>query len=433
MLFRSAKAIDEIQKNILNIVKNEQPFDVFICYKETDENGKRTIDSTIANDIYYQLTQEGLKVFYAAITLEDKLGREYEPYIFAALNSAKVMLVIGTKPQYFSAVWVKNEWSRFLKLMKSDRSKLLIPCYKDVDAYDLPEEFSHLQAQDMSKIGFINDVVRGIRKVAGKDESQTREPKETITGATANTAPLLERAFMFIEEGEFARADEICETVLNQEPKNAEAYLCKLMVELKVQKKSDLTNRGDFEKSINYQRIQKFGKSELKDEILQYLQKAKEDTTYDPLYIAAIQTAERYKDDFFAMDLRIRSIRDAVAKLESIGFYKDAQSKANEYKEYLKTLEKNSKQGGCYVATAVYGSYDCPQVWTLRRYRDNTLAKTWYGRLFVRTYYAVSPSLVKWFGNTGWFKKLWKGKLDRMVSVLNATGVEDTPYKDTRW
>ena len=91
-----ARAIDRIQKDILAIVKNEKPFDVFICYKETDENGKRTIDSTIANDIYYQLTQEGFKVFYAAITLEDKLGQEYEPYIFAALNSSKVMLVIGT-------------------------------------------------------------------------------------------------------------------------------------------------------------------------------------------------------------------------------------------------------------------------------------------------------------------------------------------------
>ena len=129
-----AKAIDQIQKNILNIVKNEKPFDVFICYKETDEDGKRTVDSAIANDIYHQLTQEGLKVFYAAITLEDKLGQEYEPYIFAALNSAKVMLVIGTKPQYFSAVWVKNEWSRFLKLMKTDHNKLLIPCYKNMDS-----------------------------------------------------------------------------------------------------------------------------------------------------------------------------------------------------------------------------------------------------------------------------------------------------------
>ena len=93
----------------------------------------------------------------------------------------------------------------------------------------------------------------------------------------------------------------------------------------------------------------------------------------------------------------------------------------------------SSSSGGCYVATCVYGSYDCPQVWTLRRYRDDTLGSTWYGRLFIRTYYAISPTLVKWFGNTNWFKKLWKGKLDRMVAKLQNNGVEDTPYEDKRW
>ena len=96
--------------------------------------------------------------------------------------------------------------------------------------------------------------------------------------------------------------------------------------------------------------------------------------------------------------------------------------------------ERPSKTStGCYVATAVYGSYDCPEVWTLRRYRDYTLAETWYGRAFIRTYYAISPTLVKWFGHTEWFKKMWKGKLDRMVADLNAAGVEDTPYEDRVW
>ncbi|MBQ9848389.1 MAG: hypothetical protein IJO64_04960 [Clostridia bacterium] len=89
--------------------------------------------------------------------------------------------------------------------------------------------------------------------------------------------------------------------------------------------------------------------------------------------------------------------------------------------------------GGCYVATAVYGSYDCPQVWTLRRYRDYTLAETWYGRAFIKTYYAISPTLVKWFGHTKWFKKMWQGKLDRMVAKLQANGVETTPYEDKNW
>ena len=92
-----------------------------------------------------------------------------------------------------------------------------------------------------------------------------------------------------------------------------------------------------------------------------------------------------------------------------------------------------SSSGGCYVATAVYGSDDCPQVWTLRRYRDDTLASTWYGRAFIRTYYAVSPTLVKWFGERAWFKKLWQGKLDRMVKKLNDEGVENTPYQDQNW
>lgn len=99
-------------------------------------------------------------------------------------------------------------------------------------------------------------------------------------------------------------------------------------------------------------------------------------------------------------------------------------------------ITENSEKkatGGCYVATAVYGSYDCPQVWTLRRYRDYTLAETWYGRAFIHTYYAISPTLVKWFGHTEWFKKMWKGKLDRMVANLKADGVEDTPYEDRKW
>lgn len=92
-----------------------------------------------------------------------------------------------------------------------------------------------------------------------------------------------------------------------------------------------------------------------------------------------------------------------------------------------------SQDGGCYVATAVYGSYDCPQVWTLRRYRDYNLAESWYGRTFVKTYYAISPTLVKWFGNTKLFKKLFKSKLDRMVKKLKSKGFKDTPYEDKKW
>lgn len=104
------------------------------------------------------------------------------------------------------------------------------------------------------------------------------------------------------------------------------------------------------------------------------------------------------------------------------------------YIDELITKNSESKpNGACYVASAVYGSYDCPQVWTLRRYRDYTLAETWFGRAFIRLYYAVSPTIVKWFGDTDWFRKFWRGKLDRMVEKLNAKGLKDTPYQDRRW
>ena len=102
--------------------------------------------------------------------------------------------------------------------------------------------------------------------------------------------------------------------------------------------------------------------------------------------------------------------------------------------EALYLLEKESaSKGGCYIATAVYSTYDCPQVWTLRRYRDNTLAETWYGRIFITLYYAVSPILVKWFGEMKWFRKLWKSRLDNMVERLHDEGYECTPYEDRIW
>ncbi len=160
-----AKKINEIQKGILEISNKEEPYDVFICYKETDDMGERTHESVIAEDIYEALTKEGYKVFFSRITLEDKLGKEYEPYIYSALKTSKVMLVVGTSKERFEAVWVKNEWSRFKEFMKKDKSKVMIPVYSKMDAYKLPEEFSNLQAQDMNKIGAMQDLIRGIKKI----------------------------------------------------------------------------------------------------------------------------------------------------------------------------------------------------------------------------------------------------------------------------
>ena len=265
-----AKNIDNIQKGILEISQNEEPFDVFICYKETDEHGRRTHDSVLANDLYHQLTQEGFKVFFARITLEDKLGTAYEPYIFAALNSAKVMVVIGTKPEYFNAVWVKNEWARFLAQIKNGADKILIPAYKDMDPYDLPEEFSNLQAQDMSKLGFMQDLIRGVKKITQKDKKENVVIQVADKGHN-DAENMVKRAYIALEDGDFQSANDFAEKALDKDAENAQAYIIQLLVELSLRKEADLEKHNiPLENYKKYIRAYGFAQSEYKDLLSKY-------------------------------------------------------------------------------------------------------------------------------------------------------------------
>jgi len=275
---RDAREIAEIQKSILAISSKEQPYDVFICYKETTDGGTRTKDSTLAQDLYYQLEKEGYRVFFSRITLERKLGQQYEPYIFSALNSAKVMLVVGTKPEHFNAVWVKNEWSRFLALAKKDRSRLLIPCYRDMDAYDLPEEMAMLQSQDMGKIGFVQDVVHGIKKVMDGAKASVKQPSATApTTAAPGLESLMKRGWLFLEDLEWKQADEYFDKVLDIAPEHAPAYLGKLCAEVEALREEEL---GDVEKPISdhnyFKKAIRFSTPEIQTRIKGYDEKIRE-------------------------------------------------------------------------------------------------------------------------------------------------------------
>lgn len=180
---KEAQEIDRIQSDILQIAQNEQPYDIFISYKEKAPDGERTRSSVLAQDVYNHLKKAGYKVFFSRISLEDKVGQKYEPYIYSALNSSKVMLVIGTQKDEFMAPWVRNEWSRFLAMMREDTGKLLIPCFRDLDIDDLPNEFQILQSQDMSKIGFEQDLLHGIEKLLN-----VKDKKSEKTGEKGNNS-----------------------------------------------------------------------------------------------------------------------------------------------------------------------------------------------------------------------------------------------------
>lgn len=318
---KEAQAIDEIQKGILAISEKEEPFDVFICYKETDKRGRRTLDSVLAMELYNELVEEGLRVFFARITLEDKLGSAYEPYIFGALNSAKVMVVLGTSAENFNAAWVKNEWSRYLGLIKAGAKKTLIPAYKDMDPYDLPEEFSALQAQDMGKIGWMQDMVRGIKKLIGVEEGKVQNAPAQSVGPDEES--LLKRGQLFLEDEDWENASEYFDRVLDIDPEYAPAYIGKLCAALHLKKEGDLANwnkpldqYGEFEKAW------RFAQGEYRETIAGY-QKTIADRLEEERKEKIYQEAKKKYNSQI-----ISRIHDAKEMFESIANYKDANELA---------------------------------------------------------------------------------------------------------
>lgn len=296
-----AEQIEEIRRGIVEVSNREEPYDIFICYKETDANGNRTVDSVMAQSIYDLLNDKGYRVFFSRITLEEKIGSEYEPYIFAALNSAKIMLVFGTDYEYFNAVWVKNEWNRFLQLIAKGEKKTLIPCYKDIDAYDMPKEFARLQAQDMGKLGWEQDLIRGVQKILPKNEATAEKKFSPVQN-------LLKRGYLALEDGEWLNADRFFEDVLNVDAECAEGYLGKMLCALRLHKEEELGKLTfPFDTQKYYDKVMRFASRDLQKRILCYSDAAKRRATE--------KNAPFYTDE---SDTRLAEIRERLYPLQAI-------------------------------------------------------------------------------------------------------------------
>ncbi len=325
-----AKTIDRIQKNILAISEKEEPFDIFICYKESDEHGRRTLDSVLAMDLYEKLTDEGYKVFYARVTLDDKFGEAYEPYIYAALQSSQIMIVVGTKPEHFNAVWVKNEWSRYLAMIKGGSKKTLIPAYKDMDPYDMPVEFSHLQALNMAELGFHQDLIHGIRKIFIKEE------KIDIKPVTGNVQALVDRGFLLLEDGDWNHAGECLQKALDDSPRNAEAFLGMLMVELKIKYKEDLSQSEVlFDENKNYRMVLRYGDEELRNFVIRANNNVKENAG-NKIYEETLRKLE----NAIMPDV----IMECAKVFEGLGDFRDSAQLVERCKEKAAAAEERQKE-----------------------------------------------------------------------------------------
>lgn len=336
---KEAQTIDKIQKNILAISQKEAPYDIFICYKETDNDGNRTKDSVIAQDIYDELIKHGYKVFFSKISLESKIGSEYEPIIFAALMSSKVMLAIGSKVEYYNSPWVKNEWGRFLSFMKEQQGKYLIPCYIDMEAYDMPEEFLMLQAQDVSKIGYMQDLIRGINKLFGKAKNVVNEPivAPVINNyANKNISNLIERVKLCIEDQDYEKADNIIEDILNVDAKCSEVYFYRTLAAHKVQDADALIDKIDFSvDDKNFTKALRFANEDYKEFLLDIKEK---------ICKKRYGIAMEYKNK--------KNYDDAITLFKTIEEYEDSQLQIEECKQIIKEMydeQKKSLDNTCKI------------------------------------------------------------------------------------
>lgn len=273
-----ATEIDKIQKKIFQLVQREEPFDIFISYKELEEGtDQRTEDSVIAQDIYSRLTNEGYKVFFSRITLENRLGEDYEPIIYSALRSSKILLLVGTSREHMNAPWVRNEWMRYLAMMdEEENTKTLIPVYSKMDPYDIPQEINgrHLQAQNATKIGFQQDLLHGINKIMSSNRKKVAPVSAASGIGHTSTGGMIERGYICLKDKNFKEANDVFNQVLNIDPHSGGAYLGRLMI------RRGVTDIDDLEKETyalsgeaDYRHAVEYGEPQIKKKLKAFNEK----------------------------------------------------------------------------------------------------------------------------------------------------------------
>ena len=288
------KVLEKIRVEWLEKASKEPKYDVFLCFKDSDKlnNMERTDDSIEVADLYTHLSSLGYKVFYSRESLRDKVAEKYEPYIYNALNTAAVMIVYGSKIEYFSSVWMKNEWTRYVRRLREGlkiEGSLVIAC-DGVNPGDLPRPLNQMQVLDARKKTFYGDLETHIAKII----SIARRPKATVErieissaigkkkasidnqiktikvgGGVGKKTPVvidnavsvreigryevpaltpdedtkLKSIAQFLRSGLFDPADKVADELLKKNKYNGQALLAKLLVEYSAKSIDELSEK----------------------------------------------------------------------------------------------------------------------------------------------------------------------------------------------
>lgn len=261
----AAKEIDRIQKHYMSLIVKEKPYDVFICFKAQENgDGSTTRDNSIAYEIYERLNALGnLNVFFSRITLQEQMaGGLYEPYIYSALNTAKVMILVGTSPEHVGSQWVKNEWSRFLAQMKQDPSKMIIPVVEGMALSQMPELIPIGNGLEYQGEETLAQLTEGILNLTGKgrviDEDDGKKALVILKDQLKTKC----------DNEDFNAVREIADEILDIDAKCGEAYYYLLLAEYGVKKGTMLADLdGQWMESSYYKYAVRFGDETLKNRL----------------------------------------------------------------------------------------------------------------------------------------------------------------------
>lgn len=351
-----AGEIAAIQNKYLEISDKEQPYDIFICFKQTDENNKNTMDCVIAQQIYDKLTDNGYKVFFSKVTLREKLSMDFEPYIFAALMSAKVMIVVGTRPDYLESVWVRNEWARYLEHVDAGEDKRIIPVYDSMGPEELPRRMQGLQGEKW-QLGSDDIILKNMDRIFDR-----KKKKEVLEGTEEDKLfNSYNRAKLAVDNKEWDEALNFAESALSFNSEYAPAYLVKLLAKCQSDSIDNIhTSQIDFGKLPEYSNYLKFADEAAKEKL--------QNKYYEWAYTNALDkynsgelekvkeaeelfaTIEDYKD---ASEM-VKNSHDKVEEIINETAYQAAMAKYNSKdKKEIKQAKKEFEKLGSYKDSAV--------------------------------------------------------------------------------
>jgi len=172
-------------------------YDVFISFKNSDENGRKTIDSEIANKLYDFLTTKGLRVFFSNIELEFIGKSQYSKIINEALDSSRFLIAVGSSYKNLNSEWVNYEWDSFLNDIRSGikPNAEVFVLFSRMKVSDLPRALRQQQAFDADEKDSLEKLYNFIKNALGTTTAPISEPtsKAPVAKEVKPNSPLLQK------------------------------------------------------------------------------------------------------------------------------------------------------------------------------------------------------------------------------------------------